>query len=104
MGLPNKRMQLTKLRAAPALSLLQATGYLLFSGLGNIGDWAAVVRGWPGGALWRVALATAGGLTYWLATRWAIGQLGDRLHTSGRARAADAYRYTPATLPNYRNA
>jgi len=28
------------------VNLLQATGYLLFSGLGNIGDWAAVVRSW----------------------------------------------------------
>ena len=41
--------------------LLQGTGYLLFSGVGNIGDWAAVVRGWPGGAVWRVGLAAVGG-------------------------------------------
>lgn len=75
-------------------SLLQATGYLLFSGLGNVGDWAAVVRGWPGGALWRVGLAAVGGLAYWVATRWAMGRLGARLHTPGPARAAEAYKYT----------
>jgi hypothetical protein len=74
--------------------LLQGAGYLLFSGVGNMGDWAAVVRGWPGGALWRVALAAAGGLTYWAATRWAMGRLGARLHSRAPARVSEAYRYT----------
>jgi hypothetical protein len=58
------------------LSLLQATGYWLFSGLGNIGDWAKVVEGlapaWP----WRVALAVAGGAGYWLTIRLALRALG----------------------------
>jgi len=76
------------------LSLLQATGYLLFSGLGNVGDWAEVVRGWPGGALWRVGLAASGGFAYWMATRWSMGALGSRLHGQGPARASEAYRYT----------
>jgi hypothetical protein len=77
------------------LSLLQATGYLLFSGLGNFGDWAAVVRGLPGGSLlWRGILTVAGAATYWWATSWAMVTLGARLHSSGVARAAEAYRYT----------
>jgi hypothetical protein len=74
--------------------LLQGTGYLMFSGVGNVGDWAEVVRGWPGGALWRVGLAVAGGLAYWVATRWAMARLGARLHTQAPARASEAYRYT----------
>jgi hypothetical protein len=74
--------------------LLQATGYLLFSGVGNAGDWAEVVRGWPGGPLWRVGLAGAGGLTYWMATRWAMGRLGARLHALAPSRVSEAYRYT----------
>jgi hypothetical protein len=76
------------------VSLLQGTGYLLFSGVGNAGDWAAVVLGWPGGALWRVGLAAAGGLSYWAATRWAMSRLGARLHSRGPARVSEAYRYT----------
>lgn len=74
--------------------LLQSTGYLLFSGVGNLGDWAAVVHGWPGGAIWRVGLAAAGGLTYWVATRWAMGTLGARLRTPAPARVSEAYSYT----------
>ncbi len=76
------------------ISLLQATGYLLFSGVGNVGDWAEVVRGWPGGGLWRVAMAGVGGGTYWLATRWGIVMLGRRLRAPAPARVAEAYRYT----------
>ncbi len=76
------------------ISLLQSTGYLLFSGVGNVGDWAAVVRGWPGGAFWRVVLAAVGGLAYWVATRWAMGTLGARLHTLARTRVSEAYSYT----------
>jgi hypothetical protein len=99
-------LALRRARAGPAttwfflwllatLSLLQATGYLLFSGLGNFGDWAAVVRGLPGGSvLWRGILTVAGGATYWWATSWAMVTLGARLRSSGPARAAEAYRYT----------
>lgn len=76
------------------ICLLQGTGYFLFSGVGNVGDWAEVVRGLPGGALWRVGLAAAGGLAYWFAARWAMGRLGARLRTPAPARAAEAYRYT----------
>lgn len=76
------------------VNLLQGTGYLMFSGVGNVGDWAAVVRGWPGGGVWRVGLAAAGGLTYWASTRWAMATLGARLHARGPERAAEAYRYT----------
>ncbi len=47
------------------LNLLQAFGYWMFSGLGGIGDWNAVVAGWPHYALWRVALAVVGTAAYW---------------------------------------
>jgi len=73
--------------------LLQGTGYLVFSGFSNVGDWAMVVRGWPGGALWRVGLVAAGGFTYWLSTRWAMATLGSRLSTPAPGRATEAYRY-----------
>ena len=44
------------------INLLQAAGYFLFSGVGNIGDWASVIRGATPPALWRAALAVAGGV------------------------------------------
>lgn len=77
------------------ISLLQATGYLLFSGLGNVGDWAVVVEGWKGSFAWHAALAVVGGATYWLATRWAMKRLGSRLPAENSVeRTRAAYRYT----------
>ncbi|MFL6549424.1 MAG: hypothetical protein ACJ8OJ_12065 [Povalibacter sp.] len=78
-----------------SLSLMQATGYLLFSGVGNVGDWASIVSGLPGGAVWKIVLIVVGGVTYWLSVRWSMRRLGLHLSTTGgRPRAAEAYRYT----------
>jgi len=50
------------------VNLLQATGYLLFSGIGNVGDWAVVVRDWQPAWAWRVGLVVVGGVSYmWVA-------------------------------------
>ncbi len=35
-------------------NLFGVGGYFLFSGIGNIGDWAAVVAGWQSAWAWRV--------------------------------------------------
>ncbi|MFZ1135862.1 MAG: hypothetical protein WAN69_13220 [Candidatus Korobacteraceae bacterium] len=45
-------------------NLFGAAGYFLFSGIGNIGDWAAVVAGWQSAWAWRVGLAALGIVTY----------------------------------------
>lgn len=79
------------------LNLLQATGYLMYSGVSNIGDWADVVRGFTPSWIWRGALTLLGGVAYWLVTRWAMGQLGQRLRTTGAARVAEANHYTLTT-------
>jgi hypothetical protein len=76
------------------VNLLAAAGYLLYSGVSNIGDWADVMRGLEPVWIWRAALGLVGALTYWLATRWAMGELGRHLRTSGAARLAEANRYT----------
>ncbi len=72
------------------LNLLQATGYWLFSGLGNVGDWAAVSAGFEPHALARVALTLAGGLGYAAAVAFALRtlapQLGPGTGRVGRAR------------------
>jgi hypothetical protein len=46
------------------LNLFQVGGYFLFSGIGNIGDWAAVVAGWEPAWAWRLGLAAVGIVTY----------------------------------------
>jgi hypothetical protein len=47
-------------------NLFDAGGYLLFSGIGNFGDWAAVVAGWQPPWAWRVGLVALGTVTYFL--------------------------------------
>ncbi len=49
-----------------SVNLLTPFGYLLFSGLGSIGDWAVVIRGLEPTLAWRGALAVAGAVLYFL--------------------------------------
>jgi hypothetical protein len=46
------------------INLFGAGGYFLFSGVGNIGDWAAVVQGLQPAWLWRVGLTILGVVSY----------------------------------------
>jgi len=46
------------------LNLFDAGGYFLFSGIGNIGDCAAVVAGWQPAWAWHMGLAALGIVTY----------------------------------------
>ena len=48
------------------VNLFGAGGYFLFSGVGNFGDWAAVVAGWQPAWAWRVGLIALGTITYFL--------------------------------------
>jgi hypothetical protein len=45
-------------------NLFDAGGYFLFSGVGNFGDWAAVVAGWQPAWAWRAGLIGLGTVTY----------------------------------------
>ena len=47
------------------LNLLQGTGYWLFSGVANVGDWAHLVAGREPHWLYRAILAILGGAGYW---------------------------------------
>jgi hypothetical protein len=76
------------------VNLLQASGYLVYSGVSNIGDWAVVVRGFTPPWMWRGSLFLLGAITYWISARWAMDQLGRRLSSTGAARVAEANRYT----------
>jgi hypothetical protein len=45
-------------------NLFDAGGYFLFSGVGNIGDWADVIAGWSPVGAWRAGLIVVGIGTY----------------------------------------
>jgi hypothetical protein len=77
-----------------ANNLFHATGYLLYSGISDIGDWAAVIRGLRPVWLWRTVLVAIGAWTYWLAARWAMRRLGERLSQDGDRRVSEANRYS----------
>ena len=62
-----------------SMNLMLSTGYLLYSGVANIGDWSVIIRGWSPGWFWRLTLALIGGVTYWLTVKWAMRTLGSRL-------------------------
>lgn len=47
-------------------NLFDASGYFLFSGIGNFGDWATVVAGWQPPWAWRGGLVVLGTVTYFL--------------------------------------
>ncbi len=51
------------------LNLLMGAGYFLFSGVGNIGDWADVASGTVSPFIWRPAMAVLGGAVYFLVAR-----------------------------------
>ena len=58
-----------------SVNLFLGTGYFLFSGVADIGDWSVVFRGVNPSWLWRVPLALIGGVTYWLSVRLAVRTL-----------------------------
>jgi hypothetical protein len=55
------------------MNLYAGGGYFLFSGIGNIGDWAAVIEGYQPAVLYRVLLTMLGVITYlgfmWISLR-----------------------------------
>ena len=40
------------------------TGYFIFSGIANVGDWAVVINGWEPSWLWRVLMTIVGALFF----------------------------------------
>jgi hypothetical protein len=62
------------------LNLLMGAGYFLFSGVGDIGDWADVASGTVSPLIWRPAMTVFGGALYFLLARrsgqWLGGLVG----------------------------
>jgi hypothetical protein len=51
-------------------------GYLIFSGIANIGDWAVVINGWEPSWLWRVFMTIVGTLFFMAFVRLALQEFG----------------------------
>jgi len=58
------------------VNALQASGYWLFSGVANIGDWARVIDGLGPHWLWRVGLGAIGAVAYLAVIRFSLEELG----------------------------
>jgi hypothetical protein len=50
---------------AMTVNLFEAGGYFLFSGVGNIGDWADVIAGLQPAWVWRIGLTLLGAASYY---------------------------------------
>lgn len=57
-----------------AVNLYVGTGYFLYSGVSNIGDWANVIAELPGKWLWRGLLALVGRASYFLCVRTMVAK------------------------------
>ena len=72
------------------LNLLMGAGYFVFSGVGNIGDWAAVVDGLLPPVIWRPIMAIFGFVLYFLLARGSARALrplvGNNEHSLRRGR------------------
>jgi len=79
------------------LNLLSGAGYFLFSGVGNIGDWADVSASMPP-ALWRPAMAIFGGALYFLIARRSADWLGSLVGSDERRMARARVLTVPAYL------
>lgn len=78
--LRNSRKQSSEIRFFLWLFMLMnwcyGAGYLMFSGIANIGDWAVVINGWEPSWLWRVLITVMGMLFYIVFIRLALGEFG----------------------------
>jgi hypothetical protein len=68
------------------INLLQVGGYFLFSGVGNIGDWAAVIQGLQPAWAWRLGLIAIGAVSYWLVVWFSLQELRPFLGAEGEMR------------------
>jgi hypothetical protein len=85
-----------------AFNLFDGTGYFLFSGVSNFGDWARVIEGMQPPWMWRLALFAVGVAAYY-ASVLLVGQayvrdLGVRLEDAARLRRLSLLPYTSAIV------
>lgn len=76
------------------MNLLEASGYFLFSGVGNIGDWARVIQGLQPAWAWHLGLIVAGAVSYWFFVCFALLELRPFLGPDDEMRLRRARRLT----------
>ncbi|MGH9414183.1 MAG: hypothetical protein ACRD0Y_10655 [Terriglobales bacterium] len=84
-----------------AFNLLTGAGYFLFSGVGGLGDWAAVIAGQHPVWLWRTGLAVGGGVLYAAVLALLLHELIPFLPVDGMARSQHARRLMLAPYFTY---
>jgi hypothetical protein len=82
-----------------AVNLMVGTGYFLFSGVANIGDWAEFIKGLGAPWAWHVGLTVLGGVSYFFVVRLSARELwpfiGGQADLSARMRRARRLMLTP---------
>lgn len=58
------------------MNWVYGAGYWMFSGIGTVGDWASVIKGWSPLWLWRAVMAIAGTLIYIMLVKVSLKELG----------------------------
>ena len=85
--LPNSRKQTSETQFFLWLFMLMnwfyGAGYLIFSGIANIGDWAVVTNGWEPSWLWRVLMTIVGTLFFMLFVRLGLQEFGKMVGGDG---------------------
>jgi hypothetical protein len=71
-------------------NLMNGVGYLFYSALTGLGDWAVVIEGLPPGWLWRLGLGIVGAVGYVWVVRLAAGELARAVERNLAVRAAIA--------------
>lgn len=65
------------------MNWLGGAGYFMFSGIANVGDWAAVIEGWEPAGLWRGVMAIFGTGLYTFFVWLSLKELGKIIGGSG---------------------
>src|SRR5580658_1189620 len=76
-------------------NLFTGTGYFLFSGVSNFGDWAAVIQGLQPHWAWQVGLVVVGIATYWMSMLVVGAELEPLREKGARSPRVLALCYTP---------
>jgi len=80
---------------AMAGNLFTGTGYFLYSGVFDFGDWAAVIRGLQPHWLWRLGLVFVGAASYYASMRIVAGSLKPFRSEDGSLRRLRRLSWTP---------
>lgn len=76
-------------------NLFGGTGYFLFSGVANFGDWAAVIQGLQPHWLWRVGLVVLGLASYYASMMLAAAKLKEFYGVDRNSRRIRGLAWTP---------